>query len=533
MSRLTDTALFLGTGILLVSCGDSGRIAGNSANTGNAQATGVIRKPSGAPAPGIWVECRPDTLSPWEGQLPGWTTITDSSGHYLCSDLPTGRVGITAWDLGTGLSNWHEDTLRADTPARATASDTLGLPGSLRVALPPGTSGALYLTGIGRSYPVRGETELDLPDIPAGWHGELLLARSAATTPAVIDSGLSVAPGARDSAGYTRRSLKIRVSLGGGLTAPVVQFPLLVRLDSTWPGFAQTLPDGSDLRVSTTAGKALSTTVASWDRVARKGAVWAFLDSVKAPGDSLDLILDWGIPVPASAPSPVFAAARGWVAAWPLGDTGSAATDRLALFPGQASSTNSVDGPFGKASRFDGRLSRIVIPGTATGPLAPPDAGPYTWSCWVRLKDFGTSRFVLGRGENGSHLKFQRNFGDDTLSWMAKAFQTSPGGGFYKMERADTARWTHLALTMADSTVNLYVDGKPSTFAQGFHPVASGKKAVPFVIGAAIDTTGATSQHFNGDIAEAWAQSVARSPDWIRLAAANQRPDAPAARPAK
>jgi hypothetical protein len=63
--------------------------------------------------------------------------------------------------------------------------------------------------------------------------------------------------------------------------------------------------------------------------------------------------------------------------------------------------------------------------------------------------------------------------------------------------------------------------------------VASGKRAIPFAIGAAIDTLDATSQHFSGDIAEAWAQNVARSPDWIRLVVANQRPGASIVRSVK
>lgn len=532
MSRLTDSALLLGAGILLASCDDSARVAGNSANTGNAQAAGRIVGPEGAPAPGVWIECRPDSLAPWEDTQPGWSTLTDSSGSYLCSDLPAGRVGIAARDLRSGLTSWSADTAQVASSPKAKAPDTLAPSGTLRVALPPGSVGILYLSGLGRSYAVRGENELELSDIPARWQGSLFLARSSSRS-SVVDSGLRVAPGRTDSAGYTRRSMTVRVSLGGKLASPVLQFPLLARLDSTWTGFDQSLPDGSDLRLATPSGRSLPTTVASWDRLARTGAIWTLLDTVAAPGDSVDLVLSWGIPVPASAPSPAFSAARGWVAAWPLGDTGATALERLGTFPGEAVSTVSAPGPIARSSRFDGRRSHVRIPGSATGALAPPDAGPYTWSCWVRLQDFGTSRFVMGRGENGSNLKFQRNFGPDSNSWMAKAFRTTPPGGFYRLEPADTGRWTHLAMTMSDTIVQLYVDGARSAFVPGFHPVPSGKKDLPLLLGAAIDTLDGTSQHFLGDIAEAWAQNVARSPDWIRLVAANQKPRASIVRPAR
>lgn len=532
MSRLTDRALLLGTGLLLASCGDSDRVSGNSANTGNAQAVGLIVTSSGKPAQGVWVECSPDSLAPWEGRQPGWSTVTDSSGRYACSDLPVGRVGIAARDFATGLTSWRADSARTSPSTTSKPADTLAPSGTLRVALPPGTTGVLYLTGLSRSFPVRGETELELGGIPARWQGALLLARTALEGE-LVESGLRVRPGQTDSAGYTRQSMTIRISLGGKLASPVLQLPLLARFDSTWPGFPQSLPDGSDLRLATTSGKVLPTTVAGWDRPGRSGALWTLLDSVPAPGDSVDLVVTWGIPAPTTAPATVFSSARGWVAAWPLGDTGSTATERLGHFAGTAISTTAVPGPIARASRFDGRTSLVRIPGSATGALAPPDAGPYTWSCWVRLQDHGTSRFVMGRGENGSHLKFQRNFGADSNSWMAKAFRTTPPGGYYRFEPADTARWTHLAMTMVDSTMHLYVDGAPSDFIPGFHPVASGKRAIPFAIGAAIDTLDATSQHFLGDIAEAWAQNVVRSPDWIRMAAANQRPGASIVRRAK
>lgn len=531
MSRLKEHTLLLGAGLLLLSCGDTDRAAGNSANTGNAQAVGLIVTAAGSPAPGVWIECRPDSLAPWEGQQPGWSTLTDSTGRYVCSDLPAGRVGIAARDLGSGLTSWRADTVRADARPSPGLPDTLAPAGALRVALPPGTTGTLYLSGIGRSHLVRGETELELPGIPARWQGSLHLARSLRET-SVVDSGLRVRPGQIDSAGYTRRSATIRLSLDGKLSSPVLQLPLLARFDSTWTEFARTLPDGSDLRLSTASGKALPIAVASWDRAGRAGAIWTLLDSLAAPGDSLDLVLSWGLPVPAASASP-FSTSRGWAAAWPLGDTGAIASDRLGLFPGSAIATRSVGGPIARAFRFDGRTSLVRIPNSATGALAPPDAGPYTWSCWVRLQDFGTSRFVMGRGENGSHLKFQRNFGADTNSWMAKAFRTTPPGGYYRFEPADTARWTHLAMTMADSTVQLYVDGTPSDFPQGFHPVASGKRPLPMLIGAAIDTLDGTSQHFLGDIAEAWAQNVVRSPAWIRLVAANQKPGASIVRSVK
>jgi hypothetical protein len=270
-----------------------------------------------------------------------------------------------------------------------------------------------------------------------------------------------------------------------------------------------------------------------WNRDARSGSFWTVLDSVAAPADSVALRLSWGIPAPTTAPTAAFTASRGWAAAWPLGDTSAVVADRLGLHPGAATSLAPTPGVFGMASRFDGRLSMASIPNSNTGTLALPEGGPYTLSCWVRLATFGTSRFVAGHGELGSHLKFQSTFGKDTNSWLAKEFRSTRPGGYFRMEKADTAAWTHLAMTVSDTTVVLYVNGIPHAGSSGFDGSDVGRRDVPFVIGAAMDTLGESARHFAGEIQEVWLQQVARPADWLRIVAGNQAPDAPKARPAK
>jgi len=70
------------------------------------------------------------------------------------------------------------------------------------------------------------------------------------------------------------------------------------------------------------------------------------------------------------------------------------------------------------------------------------------------------------------------------------------------------------------------------TLDSGLNQNSPGRQALPFVIGASIDTLGLTSTniHFLGDISEVWVQSVARSPSWIKLATLNQKPGGAAAK---
>jgi hypothetical protein len=428
---------------------------------------------------------------------------------------------VSALDPASGLGHWHS-VLLAATGTDSVQVDTLAPSGSLCVALPPSTLGTLYLSGLGRYQSVQGESVVAFPDLPAGWTGAVRLA-SEATLSAFVDSG-HVRSAVADSTGFTRNSVVLDLPLAGGLDSTLHQVPLLVRLDSSWTGFPASLPDGSDLRLSLSDGTALPLTVAAWNRQARTGALWTLLDSLSAPGDSLRLVLSWGLPVPTATATSAFASADGWVAAWPLGDTTGTVLERLGDFPASATSTAAVAGPIGAASSFDGRLSQVLVPGSATGALDLPVGGPYTLSCWVRLADYGTSRFVMGRGENGYGLKFQKNFDTDTNTWFARDFRSSGASSYYTDAPADTATWTHLAVTVSDTVVTLYVNGTATHLNSGAIYNGQYKQSLPFAIGVAIDSTGTASEHFSGAISEVWVQDVLRGADWIRLTAANQQP---------
>jgi len=513
--------------VFLLACSRDERGAGNGTNVGNAQATGVLVQPSGKPAAGVWVECVPGSLAPWDDRQPGWSDATASDGSYRCTDLPPGPVGITAIDVGTGLSRWWADTLHSD-DHRNTGTDTLAVSGSLRVALPPGTVGRLWFSGLSRSVAVQGEQDLEVEDIPAGWSGSVYLATRPSGS-VVLDSGLHVPAGTTDSAGFSRASAVVRIPLAGGLTGTALQVPLLVRLDRTWLGFPASLPDGSDLRLSLPGGRPLPVTVGHWDRTSRTGALWTLMDSLPVPGDSLDLIVSWGLPVPPAPSSSVFTDGAGWLAAWPLGDTGSVASERLGAFSGAASGLTTSAGVAGRASHFDGKVSRIVIGASVAQTLDLVERGSYTLSCWARLGSFGPSGFVLGQGKYGTHLKFQGTFGTDTNSWLGSGVQSAPAGGRYALGPADTASWSHLVMTVSGDSVALYVNGTRQGRG-GFDGSSTGKRATRFAIGAALDTAGVPDGFFRGDLSEVWVQKVVRSEDWIRLVASNQKPGGAAAR---
>lgn len=512
--------------LLLSACGSVDSLAGNSANTGNYQASGVLVRPDGGRAAGAWVLCRPDSLLPWEALPSSWISRTDSLGRYRCSELPSGDVGVTAFEPGTGLGRWHGLDPSRDSTATI---DSLAPSGSLRVALFPKTYGTLFLSGTDLALPVAGDSVAEFSHVPAGWRGAVRILSEASTSPLFLDSG-SVRSGKQDSAGFTRSAMRLRVPLAGGLAASLLDFPVLVRLDSSWKGFSTSLADGEDLRLSLPGGKELPLTVAFWNRTARSGALWTRLDTLPTPGDSVDLVLSWGIPVPTKSPMPAFTAAAGWIAAWPLSDSGTTVRDVLGAYAGTAYKASAAPGLIATAMHFDGH-TQVVVEHSDTGALALAAGSSYTLSCWARLAKTGGYQYVMGHGFRGTALFYQKALLGDTNVWIGTDYRPKAAGAPIVYAHADTAVWTHLALTVADTVATLYVNGSSLGSKSGFGIGVASRFALPFVIGTSIDSSGLTSTnaHFYGDLSDAWVQSTARSADWIRFVATNQSPSAPRA----
>lgn len=538
-------AVGLALGLGLQACSSAATdLAGNSANTGNAQASGVVRDSRGVPAPAAIVRCRPESFLPWDAVRGEWNSTTDSSGRWTCRDLPGGRIGIEAADprAATGFwRSWPEDS------GASARGDTLAPPGALLVSSLPGTEGTLLLPGTSIAMPflVPATGLIEIPSVPAGWRGALLVyTGNSGLSPDTLARGLHVPAGGRDSVAFTRTTTRLRLPLGPVRSQDLLDVPLLLRLDSSHLEFSRSPLRGRDLHVRRASGKELPVRVASWDSAAARAELWVRLDTLEAGPDSLDLLVDCGQPMVAGADSSVFTAGASWVGAWGLEETTGTVRDAVQGLDGTPHQVYTAPGVVGRSLHFVGVSgSHVRMAGSASGPLALPVGGPWTYSTWVRLGSLATSRHVMGMGERARFLKFQKSWttrpvGDtvakvDSNLWMGKemsASATDPGGHFVTAA-ADTGRWTHLALVVRDSVLALYVDGIARDSGSHWDPDADARDpSRDFLLGATLDSSGAVSQPFLGEIDEAWVMSVARPSEWIRLQAWNQRLEAPRAR---
>lgn len=511
----------------------SNEVAGNSANTGNAQASGTVIRSDGHPAQAALVRCRPDTVLPWANVPDAWNATTDSLGRWSCTGLPYGRIGIEARDPRSGQGAW-----RAHPEDSTHRSDTLAEPGTLCLAFPSEREGTVLLPGTSLAVPVAGAIEASVSGIPAGWKGSVLfLSEISGPHPDTLARNVRVAAGARDSLGYSRSSVLLRLPLGKAPGEVLTDVPLLLRLDASNLDFSRSALRGADLRVRTVQGTDLPVKVASWDSASAKAEVWTRLDALPAEQDSLDLVLSCGLPLLPLTDSVIFPQMSGWAGSWAMDDASGKVEDGSGTSDGTASGTSLVAGVVGKALRFDGTSGSFVrMEGSANGALALPALGPYTLSAWVRLGDFATSRHVMGKGEYAGYLKFQKTWSaasvPDSNLWMSKDCQFVRGanGGYYARAKADTGRWTHLASVVADSVMRLYVDGFLVDGGTHWDPDSLGRDAsFDFHLGAAPVATG-VGQNFLGEIDEPQVMRLARSAAWIRLQAWNQAPASPKAR---
>jgi hypothetical protein len=519
---------------LLVACGEDVRVAGNGTYIGNGQVTGRILLPSGAPAVGTLVECVPLEAEPGHRSVPEWGAVVDSLGRYTCSELPDGQVGIFAIDTVSRMQNWHLDSAKSPESAPPRI-DTLSRPGGLRIALPSSTQGILLFTGLNRIQNLSDSQQPLVVELPSGWIGSIKLQDGNGGS-VVLGQPVSIASGVTDSVDFLRKSMKLRIPLGGGLASTLADFPLLVRLDSTWNGYASSLADGTDLRLSATSGVPLPSTLASWNPQGRTAAIWTILDTLEAPGDSIEVILSWGLPVPPKVPG-AFTADHGWLAAWPMDDASNPFGDRLGRFNGTATAISMVSGPIGGAGLFNGTNSVLRIAHSSSSAIVPDQGVFYTLSCWARLDRFqSTIGQVAGFGEFGGRIYFKPaqtivSGQTDTNVWVAKDHLTTPKmGARYHASKASTKEWTHLAVTVDGDSARFYVNGVRQTRISNFDNYSVPRIPADFAIGAAIDTSGSVKWSFPGAIAEVWMQGKVRSEDWLRLVSANQHPGAPRAR---
>jgi len=310
---------------------------------------------------------------------------------------------------------------------------------------------------------------------------------------------------------------------GAGVASTVIGFPLLVRLTASNFDFTQARPDGRDIRFAKPDGTPLPYEIERWDPNLHAAEVWVKVDTIRGGDAAQSIRMYWGN---ASAPdnsnpAAVFGAANGYLAAWHLGGSGSAArpnaTGGNPAVPFRYDGNEATAGVIAGADSLNGNADGDYLDvgsgysGLTGGMTYSVWAYPTAVRQWSHLLDLGNGEsadnIVLGRWDTTSGLAFHNYAGANHSAVNA------PG-------QLVLNQWQMLGVSVIGKSVKLYKDGVP-VLADTIADAITGVVRNLCFLGR---SNSARGQYYQGKLDEPEISTATRSDDWMKLLYQNQKP---------
>jgi biopolymer transport protein ExbB len=304
----------------------------------------------------------------------------------------------------------------------------------------------------------------------------------------------------------------------GGANVPgtPVDVPVLIRLHlGNFGYFNDTKPDGSDLRFIASDDKTpLKFHIERYDPVNQIAFLWVRIPRLAGGTNTEKIYLYYGNPKAAAAGDAPGTYDVSQTLVYHLSDAQLPPADSTAN--GNKASAANVElnaaSLIGGGAKLTGTTS-ITTPSTPSLRLIPAQGA--TFSAWVRIPAAQNDALVLVLQDKGNELGLGIN------GTQAYARLIGPGGRAQALQtgQLDSEHWHHLAVTVGGGRLTLYVDGDASASVAAQPAEIAGTLTIGAAAGGA--------QGFNGEIDEVQVSNVARSPDWLRIAARSQGNEAP------
>jgi hypothetical protein len=539
MRGLCASALAL---FVLASC-DSGSVAGGSTSeTSNGLVVQVVDT-AGRPVAAARVRVRPtdyletDAPASQDRDRGIVDTIADDSGFVvLPRRLERGRLEV--FDAaGAAQALLEEIETRT---AKLRLAPTCKVRG--KVALKPGDIRArIQVRGLEHATWTDGAGFFQLDRLPSGpLDVRAWIPRRAAS----VETRHSVAPGALGEAGTMEPASEsgkwadsVQVVLDtrsgrGAISTRVDSVPLLLHLlGDDFPTTAK--PGGEDLRVTDSAGNAMSFYVASWSAATLSARIWVLVPSVRPSDTTQWFRLRWGNPAAEAASDPwsVFSARSGWSGVWNMSRT---YVDRLGRRRVPDATSWSSDGVLSGSPTMDPEAG-LRFGGAGKDGLAISGAGVNltgSFTVLVHAKPEVRGAVLLGRGDSSwDHGKkwflLQDRGATRRIPGWHPAFMgwADTGYNVYSVSNTpvDSARWTFLAArhSAEGAAVEWFVDGSNVSTTLTKESIYEGDRARDSLF---VGHRHGSANGFRGSMSEIWILSSAVSDDWIRLQAACRVP---------
>ena len=283
------------------------------------------------------------------------------------------------------------------------------------------------------------------------------------------------------------------------IAAELGSVPLLVRLHTGNFEFVEAKADGTDLRFIAGDDKTpLKFHIEKFDGLNELALVWVQLPKL-TPGAKNDFIwLYYGNPAAAAGDDAAgtYDAAQGLV--YHFGEREGLPRDATANANHalRSTATPSGAGLIGGGLAFNG-AGELALPATPSLKFGPNGA---TVSLWIKPTDLSDAT-IYAQGEGAAALRLSLR-GGQLVAQAGAVAATAP-------TPLTAGTWQHVALVVKDGLA-IYLDGQPAAQAAGALPELAGEAVV--------------GKGFKGEIDELAVSTVARAPDWIKIAAQSQGP---------
>lgn len=535
-------AFLLGAAAAIACLAGCQGLGGTGSEDTNGSLTGRLTYMDGSPAVGTRVLVRAEAFLQDTSRV-GDTlllpdAVTDRSGYFRIDSLVPGAYCLAAKDAA-GKGALLKFALDQEGKKVELAAATLRPVGTLagRLELEPGTPGLPIVQVYGLERSVRADSQgyFTFRGLPAGEYRLKAVSNAPGKAypepaAAMLEPGdtlqVPVIPlvpfdGEDYSTWPQSRSIHLRTSTLG-MTGTVKDFPLLVTLDSTRFDFAGS--DGKDIRFASAEGAHLPFQLDTWDPGNRSAAFWVRLDSLSAADTNASIRMYWGkkdAPDFSDGPA-VFGDFAG---VWHLSEnpdasgragirdaspTGAHGEARIKAENGQSR--------IGPTARFVGAES-IRVPGKAS--LQP--SRHLTLSFWVDVVGFSRADGeILSMGDNygirvgasgGTEFFLLTDSIASDTTLRERCFSPAPD--------LWSSDWHHVAGVYDGSSMHVYIDGVK---------LASLRvdKDMVYRFGSELRMgahgTDLSRDGMQGYLDEVRVAGQVRSPDWIKLEYANQRP---------
>lgn len=292
-------------------------------------------------------------------------------------------------------------------------------------------------------------------------------------------------------------------------TALVENFPLLVRLNSTFFDFPTAKSDGSDLRFSSRDGAPLPYQVEMWDAAMGEAAIWVRVPVIRG-NERQEIRLHWGKPDAASESNggAVFNEANGYAGVWHMSEP---VRDEVGTLASKDLGTTPAEGVIGAARRFPGGAG--VFAGDQISNL-PTGSAPHSTEAWFRAAKPNGSLVGWGNEQGQGKVVIQYRSPPHI-----RADCYFSGGDVASASRLTPGEWTHVVHTFAPGEARVYVNGRLDGASVHKGSSMAIKRPARLWLG------GWYNQYdFVGELDEVRISKVARPPEWVRLQYENQKP---------